>query len=83
MFRLFFLGQIGKAGLGFHEPAHERGGMGFHQGGKQRLLAGKIAVKRPCGHACVLDNLPQRSAEEPFLRKLLQCGLLDPLHRRR
>ena len=76
MRRLLLFRQIGKACLGFHEPAHQGGGVGLYQRGEQRLFAGKIAVERSGGHPGVLDDLPQGSAEEPLLGKFLQSGLL-------
>ena len=35
---------LGKGGLCLHEPAHQRSGVRLHDGGKERLLAGEIAI---------------------------------------
>ena len=67
MFRLLLLGHLGKGSLSLHEPAHQRGGVGLHDGGKERLFAGKIAVKCAGGDAGLLHNLPQGGTLKAFL----------------
>ena len=58
VFRLLLLGHLGKGRLSLHEPAHQRSGEGLHDGGKERLFAGKITVKGAGGDTGLLHNLP-------------------------
>ena len=58
VFRLLLLGHLGKGGLGLHKPAHQRSSMRLYDGGKERFLAGEIAVERAGGDAGLLHNLP-------------------------
>ena len=66
MLGLFFLRQFGKTCLGFHEPSHKGGGMGFHDRCKQRFLAGKVAVESSGGHTGMFYDLAQGSTKESF-----------------
>ena len=74
---LFRLRQLGKGGLCLHEPAHDGGGVGLHNGGKQRLLAGEVAVKGPGGDAGVFHDLPQGGPPKALLQKLMNRRLLN------
>ena len=77
VFRLFLLWQLGKGGLGLHETAHQCSGMGLHNGCKERLFAGEIAVKCAGGDTSLLHNLPQRGTLKAFLREFLYGSPLD------
>ena len=77
MLRLLLLRQLGKGDLRLHELAHKGGGVGFHQGVEQRLLAGEIAVEGPGSHPGVLHDLPQGGALKPFVQELRQRSFLD------
>lgn len=75
--QLLLFGQLGKGNLSLHELAHEGGGVRFHQGVEQRLLAGEIAVEGPGSHPGVLHDLPQGGALKPFVQELRQRSFLD------
>ena len=49
-----------------HKPAHQRGGVRFHNGGKKRLLAGEIAIECAGGDTGLLHDLPQGAPWKPF-----------------
>ena len=77
VFRLILLGHLGKGSLCLHEPAHQRSGVRLHDGGKERFLAGEIAIECAGGDTGLLHDLPQGGTLKTFLRKLLHGGPLD------
>ena len=77
MLRLFRLRQLREVLLGLHEAPHDGGGMGFHNGGEERLLAGKVTIKGTGGHSGVFDDLPQGGAEKALVQKFGDSRLLD------
>ena len=77
MIWLLLLRQFGKGGLGLHEPPHQSGRVRLHDGGKERLLAGEVAVEGPGGHPGILHDLPQGGPLEAFIQEFRHSGLLN------
>ena len=75
--RLFLLRQFGKGSLRLHEPPHQSGRVWLHDGGKERLLAGEIAVERTSGYPGIFHDLPQRSPLKALVQKFGHGRLMD------
>ena len=69
MLGLLVFRRVGKGALGLHEAAHNGCGVRLHQRGKQRFLAGKIAVKGACCHTGLLNDGTQGSGKKIFFQK--------------